>query len=282
MHTPSDVSAAVADFLREGVDAIAVNGGDGTVQATLTALLRSDSGRARPLLATLPAGMSNITAADVGMRGDPVKALGRLLEWAGGGPARAEPVRRAVLRVQLAPDAPPLYGMAFGAGIVYEGTRYTHDRLYRLGLRGEYAPAVAFVRFVLAMLRDHSIASPVPIGVGVGGEAVVMHPSIALMVSTLERLFLGLRPYWGTEDGALHYTQIYARPRHLLRALPAILRGRPSRFATPEHGYVSRNVDSMRLTLRGGFTLDGELYENDETAPPLILSSGGEIDFLRV
>jgi hypothetical protein len=38
----------------------------------------------------------------------------------------------------------------------------------------------------------------------------------------------------------------------------------------------------MRLTLRGGFTLDGELYENDETAPPLILSSGGEIDFLRV
>jgi hypothetical protein len=170
VHTPSDVSAAVADFLREGVDAIAVNGGDGTVQATLTALLRSDSGRARPLLATLPAGMSNITAADVGMRGDPVKALGRLLEWAGGGPARAEPVRRAVLRVQLAPDAPPLYGMAFGAGIVYEGTRYTHDRLYRLGLRGEYAPAVAFVRFVLAMLRDHSIASPVPIGVGVGGE----------------------------------------------------------------------------------------------------------------
>lgn len=282
VHTPEDVSAAVADLLSEGVEIIAVNGGDGTVQATLTALLQAESVGGRPLLAALPAGTSNITAADLGMRGDPLKLLRRLLDWTCGAPLRAERVTRAVLRAQLAPDASPLYGMAFGAGIVYEGTRYTHERLYRLGLRGEYAPGVALARFALAMLGgDRSLVAPVPIGVGVGDEALATHPSMVLMVSTLERLFLGLRPYWGTEDGALHYTQIYARPRHLLRALPAILRGRPSRFATPEHGYVSRNVDSMRLTLTGGFTLDGELYEARESAPPLVLSRGGEIDFLR-
>ncbi|NIR28109.1 MAG: hypothetical protein GWN84_01985 [Gammaproteobacteria bacterium] len=283
VRTPDDISAAVAGFLCEGVDVIAVNGGDGTVQATLTALLRSESGGERPLLATLPAGTSNITAADIGVRGNPVRVLGRLLDWTHGAPVRAERVRRAVLRAQLAPDTSPLYGMAFGAGIIYEGTRYTHERLYRLGLRGQYAPGVALARFVVAMLRgDRGIVAPVPIGVGVGGEAPVTHPSMVLVVSTLERLFLGLRPYWGTEDGALHYTQIYARPRHLLRALPAILRGRPNRFATPEHGYVSRNVDSMRLTLEGGFTLDGELYETHESAAPLVLSHGGEIDFLRI
>lgn len=281
--TAAEIARAAIELARDAVDVIAINGGDGTLQAALTGLLRREAGTPRPLIAALPAGTTNMSAADIGMRGDPARALRRVLDWAGGAPLGAEIVTRPVLRVAVTPDAPPLYGMFFGAGAIYQGVLYTHQRLYPLGLRGEYGPGLALARFVLAMLRgQRHLVAPVLMGVGVGGEPLVTRPSVLLLVSALRRLFLGLRPYWGAGDGALRYTQVYAQPRHLLRALPAMLRGRANRFVSPEHGYVSRNVDTVRMTLEGGFTLDGELYLPQSATTPLVLSNGGEVDFIRV
>jgi hypothetical protein len=93
---------------------------------------------------------------------------------------------------------------------------------------------------------------------------------------------LGLRPYWGDGSGVLRYTQVYAHPQHLLRAFPSIVRARANRFVTPANGYVSRNADTIRLTLAGGFTLDGELYGPLGTTAPVVLSDGGQVDFVRV
>jgi len=79
-NTVDGMGTAVENLLRAETEIIVVNGGDGTVQAVLTALLRSPLPRALPLLAVLPGGTTNTTARNVGYGRRPLQALQRLLQ----------------------------------------------------------------------------------------------------------------------------------------------------------------------------------------------------------
>ena len=62
---------------------LAINGGDGTVQAVLTELFNGGHfGDIAPPVAVLPSGKTNLIALDLGAQGDPVEALERLIEIA--------------------------------------------------------------------------------------------------------------------------------------------------------------------------------------------------------
>jgi hypothetical protein len=105
---------------------------------------------------------------------------------------------------------------------------------------------------------------------------------MALLITTLERLFLGLYPYWGAEKAALHYTALGNRPRRLLQSLPFILRGRKSHHVSPENGYYSQNASKIRLNTDSGFTLDGQLYTPENRREPTEVQSGAVAAFLQM
>ena len=103
-----------------------------------------------------------------------------------------------------------------------------------------------------------------------------------VLVSTIERLFLGVRPYWGTEDGSLHFSAISDRPQHLMLVLPSILHRQSCRLRTPENGYFSHNANEARLTLSSGFMLDGELHPIGPDMEEVVINCGGQAAFLRL
>ena len=77
----------------------------------------------------------------------------------------------------------------------------------------------------------------------------------------MQRLFLGIKPFWGTGPGGVRVTCIASSARDVIKAAIPILRGRPAEWVGPETGYTSENVEEARLTLDCGFTIDGEIYE---------------------
>ncbi len=91
-----------------------------------------------------------------------------------------------------------------------------------------------------------------------------------------------MRPYWGRESGALHVSLIRDRPERFLRTLPALLRGRPGRYATAEAGYRSHNAERISLSMDGVFVLDGEMHPVSAADGPVRISNGGEVRFLRL
>lgn len=280
-RTPDEVVLVMDQFAGEGVDIIAINGGDGTIQAVLTALFRSGQYEKAPLLAVLRSGTDSIIAEDIGLEGSRDLGLRRLLNWLETGDGAIE--KRPVLKVQTAPDRDPLYGLIFGAAAVHQGIQYCKRRIYTLGLHGEIAPSLTLARFLLAVLRrDTRIVSPVPISIGIDQRPRRQEDFLLLYISTLERLFLGLKPHWGTEDAPLHLTAVNARPRHFLRALPSLARGRKGPWNTPESGYYSHNAHEIRLTMASEFILDGELYAPDPQQKSVVVKFGGSASFLRV
>ena len=281
--TPSEVGSALAEFARRKVDVVAVNGGDGTVHAVLTELFRQPSPGPLPLLALLRSGTASMIARDVGLRGSPRGALSRLLTWVSTDCDSASVIQRPLLKVEGAPDQRTLYGMFLGAAGIYQGIQFCLDRLHSKGVSGQLAAGLTLSRFLLAAARgDKSLLSPMRATVGLDREPSEQREFILILISTLERLFLGIRPYWSTETGPLYYTALGARPRHLLRSLPALLRGQKGRFCTPENGYFSRKAREVRLTLTGGFTLDGELYALDNRLTHLTITEGGKAFFLKL
>jgi hypothetical protein len=283
VETPSDVAGTLADFARDETDVVAINGGDGTVHAVLNALFRCRPFDRLPLLAVPRAGTASMTARDVGLKGSAPRALRRLFVWARTADQDEVLVQRPVLRVRGTSDQAPLYGMFFGAGAIHQGIEFFHRRISGLGLRGEISSGVTLASFLLAAIRrkgDH--VTPVSVDIGLDGGAAEERQCLALIVSTLERLIVGLRPFFGTENGPLHFTALGAQPRHLLRALPFLVRGRPCRHGTPENGYLSHNAHQVRLGLESGFTLDGEVYTPDIRRGPVLLEAGGQVSFVRL
>ncbi len=281
--TPDEVLQALGELASQGTQVVAVNAGDGTVQAVLTKLFGDQPFRELPLLAIVPGGTTNMTAGDVGVGRHQARSLQRLLRWARYRDRKAVIESRAVLRVQATPETSAVYGMFFGTAGIVQGTRFFHDRIHTLGLRGEVGPGITIARLLLDVARGRSEhLTPERIGVQLDGRPAQQDDWLVILISTLERLFLGLRPYWGQEMGPLHYTALRARPRHLLRVLPWLLRGRCHRRLTPPNGYTSHNVGEVRLTLDTAFNLDGQIYPVDSRAGPVVLRHGGDISFVRL
>jgi hypothetical protein len=232
-------------------------------------------------LTVLQSGTTSMTARDVGFRGSRVKALQKLFRWTRSGEGQPLILKRPVLKVE-APGHPARFGMFFGAALIYQGIRYFHRNLNSRGLRGEVGPGLTILRYLWAVVRKNSDDTvSVPLTVKLDHDTPRQFDCLVVLISTLERLFLGIHPYWGSENGPLHYTAVKTGPRHFLRALPAILRGRRGRLSTPQNGYFSHNASEIRLNLDSGFTLDGQLYTPQNQHEPTIVQFGAMVSFLR-
>ena len=284
VQTPSDVSETLADFARREVNIVVVNGGDGTVQAALTSIFHDCFFETKPTLVVLPsAGTTSMIAGDVGLKGSRMSALERLFSWARTNNDSATMIQRPVLKVQVPSLNAPIYGMFFGTAVIYQATHFCLQKVHTRGIRGETGAGVALARFLWAVvLKDRNVVSSVPITIGLNQNEPQQKRCLVVLITTLQRLFLGLRPFWGSEPKPLHYTAVDAHHRHFLRALPSAMRGRKSRQLTPANGYVSHNIDEAQLTLDSGFNLDGELYKPDSKLGPVVVSYGGQASFLQL
>jgi hypothetical protein len=216
---------------------------------------------------------------DVGVPGSSVAALSRILRWAKSTDQSLAVLPRHVLRVQRSSNQPALFGMFFGAGAICQGIKVFHRGVNPMGWRGELMPGLTLLRMLLAILcGDHSKIPPLLTKTSLDGKPSEERENLFVLTTTLDRLFLGMRPYWGTENGPLHYTAVGAESKRLLRVLPSLARGRKNRNATPANGYHSHNVHEVRLEMDGDFTLDGELY--DAGQGPVTIGPAGPVIFL--
>lgn len=279
-----DIADILEEFASLGVNTLAINGGDGTTAHVFTALLERQAFARLPAVVLLPGGTTNMNAADAGLRGSLPGSVRRLAAWTGGDDSHCEYLTRPVLQVLGASGGRALYGMFFGAGSIIDAIEYCHANIHSLGIRDELAPGLAVLRTLWGIVRNDSrYAQPTSLDIGLDNrDHGTERPVLQLLVTSLERLFLGLRPWWGGESATLHCTWMEQPARRLLRSFPALLRGRPNRSLSEDNGYFSHNADRIRLCLDGTFTLDGEMHQASRAQGPLTISNGTTLDFVRI
>jgi hypothetical protein len=236
---------------------LAINGGDGTTQAALTEI-RHQAGPP-PQIAVLPGGTTNLTAHDLNGRLGLDAALASLIRVSRLPAAGHTVLRRPLIALHL-PDQPTQFGFFLGAGAILAGMRHFKEHVGSRGLRDELAAGVSLLRGLAGVASGEHAWSNHETSVTAEGCEQFAGPQNLVLATTLERLLLGLRPWWSSGPGAIHLTAVGHRPSGLLRVVPSILRGKPHDLATPERGYRSANVDSFVLDAREGVALDGEVF----------------------
>jgi len=257
------VPEALAGLARQDVELLVVNGGDGTLQYTLTQMLTTDDFPSIPMVAPLRGGRTNMTAMDIGAHRDPVKGLQALLEDAKAGRIEDRLVDRPLLRVETLLDRRIHYGFFFGAGMIHRAIDLTHSIFPSGKSQGSLGAGVVTAGLILRAIakRRDGILIPDKAQIMLDGELIEGGEFTLIIASSLQRLFLRINPFWGREKAPVRFTALASGCKSIATAAPGILRGKPRPFVGPAAGYTSRNVEVAELRLDAGFTVDGETIQ---------------------
>jgi hypothetical protein len=285
-HVETDESGirdGLTELAREEVDVLAVNGGDGTLQRVLTELLANNSQFARlPLIAPLRSGRTNMNARNIGSQRDPVRALETLAGALGNGGIEHRIDERPVLRIDLGDGAPAQYGLFIGFGTIHRAIALTH-RMFPPGrAQGVFGSGIVTAILLGRLLRgsEQDVLAPDVMDIRIDGREVAAHSFTLVIATTLDRLFLGLRPFWGSENAPIHFTSV-AKGAFGVGPAFNIARGRKPRHAVDGDGtYVSHNINSAELVVDCGLTIDGEMYA-PQSGRTVRLAADDRIRFVR-
>ncbi len=281
--TPESVLSVLDSFARDGVNLVAINAGDGTVQAALTALFHHKPYCTLPVLALVSGGTTNMTHMDLGCKGSQIDALGRLIRWVRFGAGTPTIARCPVMRVRHPSQHTPQFGMFVGAAAIHRGIELFHSRVHGMGLTGDPAHLLILSRFLAALVsRNAAALGAAPALIHVDDRRLSSRHFLLIAAFSLDRLIMGLRPRWTREGGPIHLTAISADPRHFIPALPSLLWGKPTRRAIEKNGFFSQSGHTIRLSLTGGYAVDGERFFADSREGDLLIDVGGYADFIRI
>ena len=252
------IGQAARELVESGAEILAINGGDGTVQGAITAVL--GAGLALPELAIIPGGTTNMTANDFHGRLSMNAAMEAAIRAAGLPAVERARVRRPLIEAKL-PSGERQVGLFLSAGATLTGMDHFRENVGSKGLRDELSAGISLVRGLIGLARGEDAWSQGPeIDYRLGPDEPWHDGQALVIATTLERLIMGLRPWWGSQPLPMHVTAIGHEPRRLLRRAPALLRGRGGAGLGPEEGYRSDNAGAIELRPGGAIGLDGEVF----------------------
>ncbi len=282
--TPMDVEAALKDFREKGVNLLIVSGGDGTVQAVLTTLFGKGPFDTLPALAILPGGTTNLIAKDVGICISQKRAIKELMNLLRENRllSCATLAKRHVLHLNCQ-DRADEYGMFLGAaGISKAVAAFQKQKMHHLTCRKANILLAAIKLMVASIVgrgtKDHSER----LKIRLNGKTILDKRFLLVLVTTLERLFFGIRPFWAQMDGPIHLTAVARRPKYFPKVLLGLIFKRFSKHLTKENGYLSFNAHIIELYAPKGVALDGQIIKNPDPDIPIVVKDGGEVSFIKL
>lgn len=279
------IDQALKLIARVRPDVLVINGGDGTVQATLTALHHGNHfGDSPPPVAVLPNGKTNLIAHDLGADGDPIAALERVLDL-----ARTDMVPHIVSRELIAltdgNGARAVLGMFLGGAALADTILYCRHKIYPLGLPNWLAHTLTFLLGLVSVMVGRSSrllpAKWAPLKISIVRRGEMQGKFAFLMVTTLERLLLnGRMATPGARPGAM---QLLVIERNLFSVLGALFAGIRGRLGLRRiRGVHLERGDEIRIEgSHSNVILDGEMFQAD-TGRPIVLRPTAPVPFLRL
>ncbi|MDT7534726.1 diacylglycerol kinase family protein [Sphingobium sp. SA2] len=263
---------------------IVINGGDGTVQASLTELYQGEHFKGRvPPIAVLPNGKTNLIALDLGIHGDPIKALERIVAIAKAGVDDHVVARELIALSDGQVGSRPVLGMFLGGAGLADYMLYCRNQIYPLGLSNGLSHFITAMAVLVSLLFGISARflppSSKPVSISLIRDGQLVGRFSVLIVTTLERLLLGVQP-GDSRRGNMKLMAVDQNLPALLRLMWASIFKRVGKRQM--QGIHLEQGDTIRIEgNHSSVILDGELFEASE-GKPIVLRSTQPVPFLRL
>ena len=269
-HTPAELTECARRCAADGVDLVAICGGDGTNLATLTELVHAYGADRLPRLALLRGGTVNTIAGNLGIRGRPEELAARLVVAVRGG--HIATFDQDLLTVD------GRYGFLFASLM---GARFL-EAYYRNSMTpGPAWAALLAVRTAASSLVQGPFAgwlfAPTATELIVDGERLPDARYRLLVASVVPDVGIGMRVAWQAGQKARHFHLIASgiSTTSMALQLPRVVTGRPLAGA-PHVDRLATRVQ-VRFAAPLSYTLDGDLFR----AETLDLAIGPRIAIVK-
>lgn len=282
---------------------IAICGGDGTYQKTITALLHAYGGHPLPVLLPLAGGTFNVLTTALGVRGNPVKVLTRAMAQVRAAP-RGRPALAALADseglapgrggsvphlarmttvpiLQVSEEAGTLrrqWGFIFANGVISRIiARYTEGPPSTARAARVFSEAVG--GFMMQTPAARELTRRHAAVIEVDGEPFQHGGILGMLAGTIQPTVLGFTPFSNRKRlrNSFNYAIGALDASEAIGLLPALVRGR----AWGTHpGLRNATAREIRIDTDEGFILDGDVYPSG-VSRRLTLSVGPRLRFLR-
>jgi diacylglycerol kinase (ATP) len=279
----SELPALLRHMAHKHVDVLSISSGDGTIHAIQTELAESCPFPYLPKLMLLSHGTANMSAAAVGLN-RPLPEIAYLLQDRE--KLDALPViTRPTLRVVNPADGKPRHGMFLGTGAVYAATAYCQNVVYPAGITGNVAVIATLLRSLFDGLFRRATVSPqtaiarsYELRVIADGLERFSPRGLLFLATTLDKLVLGSRPFWGGRTAPIRATGVRYPVSHLLRwILPALYGSEHRRMPDAAISFCATTLDIWGST---PYVLDGEFFDPPPKGP-LRVETGPDFAYIR-
>ena len=282
----SQIGEAMVSIARVRPSVLAINGGDGTVQAALTELYNGGHfGDHPPPVAVLPSGKTNLIALDLGARGDPVETLERLIALARSDDLARYTVPRELIALRQGDgEGRPVIGMFLGGAGLADTMLYCRHKIYPLGLPNGIAHGITafalLMKLLLKVKANFLPPDPQPLSVSLHERGHLINGRFSLLaVTTLEKLLLASE-LGGQREGVLKMLAVEERPMSMLRGLIASFAGKLGREKV--RGVHFEQADEITISGENSHViLDGETFRTG-AGNPINLKPALPLSFVKL
>lgn len=277
-----DFDHAVEALIQAKIEWLIIIGGDGTIQGLFTRIFSILPTSQWPSISIIPGGTTNMTALDLGIQEKPDQILKRLEQHLLRTINNQEfkQVSKAVIRIEQT-GQPTIFGMFLGLGLIARGVKFSRSRIKQIGITGNIFTTIIVLRSLIGTFlgRPDPTWAPVQITLPHSNNTVQKESYLLVMISTLDKILMGIHPYWGEEKAPLHATFIQQYCHKFWLAVLRILL-KNGHLLKNEHGYLSYNTESIDLLMDDEYIVDGELFYASSNNGPLKISAKEKVKFL--
>lgn len=242
-------------------DHLFMEGGDGTMQTTLTCLMKSLKSPAQcPKLSIIAGGLTNQIASNIGLKARRHDHITSAINQSESGQRLT-----SILQLDGLTDG-PIFGCLFSSGALPFVTEYYAQKVRESHTGGKAAIAATLIKAVTGnqTARDQLMpATELSLRLTSGQNVKTkIGPHLGTVVTTLPSLMMGLDPFWGDKDdhntGHLRVFYADAKARRLVRNLTGLWLGRKSVDRSGD-GLESFQTERLEYHYNGPIVLDGEM-----------------------
>ncbi len=269
----------ITKLAKTGCEMVFIEGGDGTMQGVLTEVLKqADKFSTLPKFVLLSGGMTNLIAAQIGIKRPIPRKINKLLQ----SPQLANSQTLALLNVSYGKGKPAYQGFLFSTGAIATATRYTVDEVHPAGISGAAAVRTTLRRALFGNRAQRElILKSSPLDLSIDSEQI-SGDHILTAATTLKGSFVGFHPFWGKGDGPVKLVYIKGGAHNKVRNMARLIKKTKTAklIATLKaDGFFSWSVDTYTFTHAGQIVLDGEFLP--KTTDPITLSASAPLCFIK-
>ncbi len=279
-YSLSDLPATVHLIKEEGINLLMVNGGDGTIQKLVTALVNKLPEKSLPIILPLRGGTTNTIASNIGVRKNPLDTIEILRDYLESYDRGEETLATLPLRPLKITDREHglKYGFIFTNGLIY--------KVQQLFYKQDNPTFSTVVNLITTMIGGYTIGSQgvrkyfskTHENIHIDGRKYPEDKYLLIIASSFQKLLLWFRPFYNADAKGVdrfYFIATAADPWLIIRNLRTFTTGKqvPPRSFNDTAAHVNIKAEC-------GYGLDGEMVNDGHT--DVTIEQGPVMRFLIV